>query len=82
MDLVDYSENIFNTIRKKFEEFARMLELRDYQFVPISALYGDNVVVPSTNMEWYSEGTLLEVLERTPINHDYNLDDAGSRYNM
>jgi sulfate adenylyltransferase subunit 1 len=76
MDLVDYSEEVFNEIKNSFKEFAKLLELRDYHVVPISALHGDNVVEPSQNMGWYTEGTLLEVLEHIPINHDNNLDDA------
>ncbi|NVO18482.1 MAG: GTP-binding protein [Bacteroidetes bacterium] len=76
MDLVEYKEEVFLSIRKTFDEFARLLELRDYSFVPISALFGDNVVEQSKKMDWYSGGTLLEVLEHVPINHDYNLQDA------
>jgi sulfate adenylyltransferase subunit 1 len=76
MDLVEYSEDVFNKIRDRFIDFAKLLELRDFRFVPISALFGDNVVEPSVNMSWYSDGTLLEVLEQIPINHDYNIEDA------
>jgi len=76
MDLVDYSEEVYNSIRDSFEEFARKIDIRDHRFVPISALHGDNVVEPSKNMGWYSGGTLLHVLETVPINHDYNLNDA------
>lgn len=75
MDLVDYSKEVFDSIREGFEKFAEMVEIRDYRFVPISALHGDNVVEASSNMNWYKEGTLLEVLENIPINRDYNLDD-------
>lgn len=75
MDLVDYSKEVFDSIREGFEKFAEMVEIRDYRFVPISALHGDNVVEASSNMSWYKEGTLLEVLENIPINRDYNLDD-------
>ena len=76
MDLVDYSEKSFSEIRARFEEFAQRLEIRDYRYVPISALHGDNVVEPSVNMPWYKEGTLLNVLESIPINKDHNLEDA------
>lgn len=76
MDLVEYAESVYNEIREKFEEFTQKMELRDYRFVPISALHGDNVVKESPHMEWYSGGTLLEVLEHIPINRDYNLEDA------
>ncbi|MBK7028058.1 MAG: GTP-binding protein [Bacteroidales bacterium] len=76
MDLVDYSREVFESIRKGFEEFAEIIKIRDYRFVPISALHGDNVVEPSAHMDWYDAGTLLQVLESIPINRDYNLDDA------
>jgi len=76
MDLVDYSEKAFEDIRNRFEEFAQRLEIRDYRYVPISALHGDNVVESSANMPWYREGTLLNVLESIPINKDHNLEDA------
>jgi len=76
MDLVGYSEEVFSSIRKSFEEFAIKMEIRDIRFVPISALHGDNVVEPSQNMGWYNDGTLLSVLETIPINRDYNLEDA------
>lgn len=76
MDLVDFSEEVFNMIKKTFDDFAAKLNVRDYRFVPISALLGDNVVESSENMKWYNSGTLLSILENIPINHDYNLDDA------
>jgi len=76
MDLVDYSEKAFEEIRGRYEEFAQLLEIRDYRYVPISALHGDNVVEASVNMPWYKEGTLLNVLEGIPINKDHNLEDA------
>jgi sulfate adenylyltransferase subunit 1 len=76
MDLVDYSAEVFDSIKLKFLEFSKSLSGRDYRFVPISALLGDNVVKESKNMQWYGDGTLLEVLETLPINHDYNFEDA------
>jgi sulfate adenylyltransferase subunit 1 len=76
MDLVGYSEEVFSEIQEKFVSFASKLKVKDFRFVPISALHGDNVVEPSTNMSWYNNGTLLDVLETLPIDHDYNLTDA------
>ena len=76
MDLVGYSKEVFEEIHTKFVDFAQKLNVRDFRFVPISALHGDNVVEPSVNMDWYNNGTLLEVLETLPIDHDYNLSDA------
>ena len=76
MDLVNYSQERFEEIRVQFNEFSQKISGRDYRFVPISALHGDNVVDPSNHMPWYNEGTLLQVLETLPIDRDYNLDDA------
>lgn len=76
MDLVGYSEEVYEEIHEKFVAFALKLQVKDFRFVPISALHGDNVVEPSTQMDWYSGGTLLNVLETLPIDHDYNLTDG------
>ena len=76
MDLVGYSQEVYEEIHDKFIAFALKLGVKDFRFVPISALHGDNVVEPSTNMSWYNNGTLLSVLETLPIDHDYNLTDA------
>lgn len=66
MDLVDFSEEIYNSIKADFEE---LMSKRDYQeqnitFIPVSALKGDNVVNHSKNTPWYNGQTLLEHLEQ------------------
>ena len=68
MDLVDFSEETFNTIREAYLTFAEQLpgDL-DIRFVPLSALEGDNVASQSDKMPWYSGPTLLEVLETVEI---------------
>jgi len=76
MDLMDYSEQVFNDIRKAYSEFARELEIGDIHFVPMSALDGDNVVNKSDNMPWYQGQTMMELLENIEINRDLNTDDA------
>ncbi|HCV80280.1 MAG: sulfate adenylyltransferase subunit CysN [Zunongwangia sp.] len=76
MDLVDYSEEVFNRITAQFEEFSSKLLMKDVRFIPISALEGDNVVNKSENMNWYSGGTLLNVLETLHISSDINKIDA------
>jgi sulfate adenylyltransferase subunit 1 len=76
MDLVNYEEDTFNSIRKTFEAFASKLEIRDVHFLPISALKGDNVVDRSAHMDWYKGPTLLNLLENVHIGHDQNLEDA------
>jgi len=77
MDLQDYREDIFNRIKTDFQLFSRkVFPGKDVRFIPISALHGDNVVDPSTRMDWYTEGTLLFALETIPISNDYNLKDG------
>ncbi|HUR76582.1 MAG TPA: sulfate adenylyltransferase subunit CysN [Acidimicrobiales bacterium] len=76
MDLVDYDEKIFESIREEFREFATRLEIADLSFIPISALKGDNVVDSSTNMPWYRGLPLLTHLEEQEIASDRNLVDA------
>ncbi len=75
MDLMDYSEQVFNDIRKTYSEFARELEIEDIHFVPMSALDGDNVVNRSENMSWYDGQTMMELLESIEISRDANTED-------
>ncbi|MCC7333265.1 MAG: sulfate adenylyltransferase subunit CysN [Flavobacteriales bacterium] len=76
MDLVDYSEEVFYKIKKDLEAFCSKLEVKDIQFVPISALNGDNVVNKSDNMPWYQGSTLMYLLENIHIGSDYNHIDC------
>jgi sulfate adenylyltransferase subunit 1 len=76
MDLVDFSEEIYNKIINQFEEFSSKLLMKDVRFIPISALLGDNVVNNSENMDWYNDGTLLSTLENLHISSDLNKIDA------
>lgn len=76
MDLVDYSEEVYDRIRENFESFASKLDVRDVQFIPISALKGDNVVHRSKNMDWYEGSTLIYYLETVHIGSDHNLIDC------
>jgi bifunctional enzyme CysN/CysC len=76
MDLVDYREEVFESIKEEFSEFAAKLEMGDLSFVPISALNGDNVVTRSANMPWYEGGSLLHLLEDVFIASDRNLIDV------
>jgi sulfate adenylyltransferase subunit 1 len=75
MDLVEYSREVFSTIREAFAEFAARLAFRDVIYIPISALKGDMVVERSENMPWYDGPTLLDLLENIEIAHDLNLQD-------
>ena len=67
MDLIDYSEEIYNQIIVQFEEFSSKLYAKDIRFIPISALDGDNVVNRSKNIDWYHSAPLLNTLENLHI---------------
>lgn len=75
MDLMDFSEETFNNIKRDFEAFATQLELNDVHFVPLSALNGDNVVNKSDNMPWYQGEPLMSILEHVEIAADKNIKD-------
>jgi sulfate adenylyltransferase subunit 1 len=76
MDLVNYSEDVFDRIVEEYKAFSSKLEVSDIQFVPISALAGDNVVNRSENMAWYQGATLLHMLETAHIESDHNHIDS------
>lgn len=76
MDLVGYSEDVFNAIHDEFTEFATRLGIQDFTFIPVSAKLGDNVVKRSENMPWYDGPTLLSHLERLHVASDRNLVDV------
>ncbi len=76
MDLVDYSEEVFNKIVEEYTEFASKLDINDIRYIPISALNGDNVVNHSEHTKWYHGATLLHELETIHIGSDYNHIDA------
>lgn len=68
MDLVDYQQATFDSIQQDYLHFADQLPTDlTIEFVPISALDGDNVVSPSLNMPWYQGKTLLSLLEDAPV---------------
>ena len=76
MDLVNYKKETYEKIVNDFRQFSSKLEIRDIQFVPISALNGDNVVNKSKNMDWYEGSTLMYHLEHVHISSDYNHIDC------
>ncbi len=67
MDLVEYSEDVFEKVSAEFAALATRLGLTSVEVIPVSALAGDNVVEPSMKMEWYSGPTLLEYLETVAL---------------
>jgi len=76
MDLVGYSQDVFNDIVIDYTAAAKTLNITDVQYIPISALNGDNIVDRSTNMPWYEGDPLLNYLETVKIQNDVNLTDA------
>jgi bifunctional enzyme CysN/CysC len=76
MDLVDWSQEVFEQIRDEFTNFAAKLDITDLTILPISALIGDNVVTRSQNMPWFEGPSLLHHLENVHIASDRNLVDA------
>ncbi len=75
MDIVGYAQEVFEKIRADYLKFSATLGFPDVQFIPMSALKGDNVVEPSTNMPWYDGPKLLEHLESVSLAGDANLAD-------
>ncbi|MCH7514095.1 MAG: GTP-binding protein [Bacteroidetes bacterium] len=76
MDLVDYSQEVYDEIRVEIEGFASKLDVKDIQFIPVSALIGDNVVHKLKNMNWYQGATLMYLLETIHIGSDHNHIDC------
>ena len=78
LDLVDYSEEVFQQIRADYLKFASPLMekmgIKEINFIPISALNGDNVVEPSVNMPWYKGTSLIQYLETIDIDKSHNYD--------
>ncbi|MFG2890726.1 sulfate adenylyltransferase subunit 1 [Streptomyces sp. NPDC048248] len=67
MDTVGYQQSTFTAIADEFAQRARELGIADVTAIPMSALTGDNVVEPSTRMDWYDGDTLLSHLENVPV---------------
>ncbi len=76
MDLVDFSQDVFNNIVIDYANTARTLHLKDITYIPISALKGDNIVDRSARLSWYEGDTLLELLEKVEVEKDLNLTHA------
>ena len=76
MDLVDFSEEVYNKIVREFEDIASKMLVTDVRFIPMSALLGDNVVNKSENMPWFQGAPMLHTLETMHISSDINKVDA------
>ncbi len=75
IDLVDYSQDVFDAIVEEYDEYSRKLDIKDITYVPVSALKGDNVVVESEKTPWYDGPTVLHILENIHIGSDLNVRD-------
>src|SRR5258706_10416162 len=76
MDLVEYSQDVYNNIVIDYAKVAKSLGLKDIIYIPISALNGDNIVEKSEKFHWYEGDSLLHILETTEVQRDINLTDA------
>ncbi|MDN5396769.1 MAG: GTP-binding protein [Chryseobacterium sp.] len=79
MDMVDYSEDVFETIKAEYAKMAEGLGLDDVTYFPISALKGDNIVSLSSDTAWYQGSSLLEYLEEIQLDQEQN---SGSRFQV
>ncbi|MBY6186836.1 sulfate adenylyltransferase subunit CysN [Marinobacter hydrocarbonoclasticus] len=75
MDLVDFDEKVYNDIKAEYMAFSEKLNIPSIQFVPLSALKGDNVVERSQRSPWYHGATLMEMLESAELAKSHNYDD-------
>jgi len=64
MDMVDYAEDVYENIKADYLQLAKNLKLNNVDFIPVSALKGDNIVDKSARITWYEGTTLLEYLEQ------------------
>jgi bifunctional enzyme CysN/CysC len=76
MDLVDWSEPVYESIAAEFSAFAAKLAAPDLSVIPVSALHGDNIVTRSPRMPWYEGPSLLHHLEHVHVASDRNLVDV------
>jgi len=76
MDLVNYSQEVYNKIVNEYSSLATTLGLSEIKYIPISALNGDNIVDRSTKLPWYEGECLLDWLESVEVYQDINLNDA------
>lgn len=75
MDLVEFSQSVFESICDEFAVFAQKLDLRNVTYIPMSALHGDMVVERGDRLDWYQGVTLMSLLETLSIEDDINRED-------
>ncbi len=76
MDLINFSEDVYNNIVIEYANVAKQLGLKDVTYIPMSALQGDNIVDRSELTPWYEGKPLLQFLEEIELDNDVNLTDA------
>lgn len=76
MDLVNYSEDVYNNIVIDFSKVAQSIGLKEVNYIPISAVKGDNIVERSSKLSWYTGTSLLDLLENIKLEDDINLTHA------
>ena len=76
MDLVDYSEEVYNKIKEDYRKVAENLGLKNVAFFPISAFNGDNIVEKSEKMPWFEGEPLLSFLENVEVRNDVDYENA------
>lgn len=76
MDLMAYSEDVFNNILIDYHALIKDMNFKTLQFIPISALNGDNIVEKTQKMDWYEGVSLLDYLETLPLQNTTNLDTS------
>ena len=75
MDLVDFSEEVYESVKESMSSYLSKLDIQDVQFIPMNALDGDNVVNKSSKMDWYQGSSLLYMLENLHLTSDFNHRD-------
>ncbi|MEY4160218.1 MAG: hypothetical protein RLZZ136_839 [Pseudomonadota bacterium] len=79
MDLVDYSQDVFDTIVADYTEFAKSIGITEFTAMPISGFKGDNIIEASANTPWYTGPNLIEHLEKVEVN---SARDAAKPFRM
>lgn len=76
MDMVDYSQDVYNNILIDYAHVAQTLGLKNVTYIPLSALHGDNIVEKSEKLQWYEGPSLLQFLEEVQVEDDTDLTHA------
>jgi bifunctional enzyme CysN/CysC len=90
MDLVDYSQSVFETIQKEYTAFLAQVGLHPQAFLPLAAFHGENLITPSARMPWFQQAPLLAQMDRfvkevrpdaqdlrLPVQDVYKFTEAG-----